>query len=195
MKKTDKKLLMIDQDDCFSRGGLLYVINEFLSLNNLKHDYKEEDFKNYYMQDVIPDGLKDDFFDYVSYANIYSHTYMLPNAKEVIEELNEVYRVILVTDYIIPEIKRKCGENLKNKFNFLCRELPSIDPSHFVFTAVKDIVNPDIAIDDKISHLCNAKTKLLFSAYHNMDISESELKRENVERMDNWLEVRKRLLK
>ena len=59
--------LMIDMDDVIVKGGFLYLINQYLGTN-----YKEEDFKDYYMQDIIPPHLRDDFWDnYFFIKNFY----------------------------------------------------------------------------------------------------------------------------
>ena len=52
----------------------------------------------------------------------------------------------------------------------------------------------DIRIDDKINNLDGAKTKLLFSAYHNKNMLDSELSSMGIERMNSWLDIRDRLL-
>ena len=64
-----------------------------------------------------------------------------------------------------------------------------------IFLSNKGILNADIRIDDRIENLLNADTKLLFSAYHNIKYSDEYLKSVGVERMDNWYDVKRRLLK
>ena len=56
-------------------------------------------------------------------------------------------------------------------------------------------LNFPIKIDDRIDNLSGADLKLLFSAFHNEDLSDDYLKECNVERMNGWKDVKKRLLK
>lgn len=53
----------------------------------------------------------------------------------------------------------------------------------------------DIKIDDRIKNLDGASVKLMFSAYHNIDYSSSILQEMGIERMDGWLDIKKRLLR
>ena len=43
------KKIMIDMDDVICDGGFLSLVNQFLNTN-----YKKEDIKTYYIQDLIP---------------------------------------------------------------------------------------------------------------------------------------------
>lgn len=43
------KKIMIDMDDVICDGGFLSLVNQFLGTN-----YKKEDIKTYYIQDLIP---------------------------------------------------------------------------------------------------------------------------------------------
>ena len=54
------KVLSIDQDEVITEGGFLYAINTFLRTN-----YVKEDFKDFYMQDVVPKELQEDFFKFL----------------------------------------------------------------------------------------------------------------------------------
>ena len=72
-----KKKIMIDMDDVITHGGFLHLINEFLGTS-----YKIDDFKDFYMQDMLPD--KEDFFkwfltknqyDYCEFSYLFYHNY------------------------------------------------------------------------------------------------------------------------
>lgn len=86
------------------------------------------------------------------------------------------------------------GNNLKNKYNFLYDKLDFIEPKNYIFTADKSVINCDIKIDDKLNNIESAKTKLLFTAWHNKDMSEEELVKQNVIRVNNWKEIEQILL-
>jgi len=51
-------------------------------------------------------------------------------------------------------------------------------------------------IDDRLKHvLYGAKRKILFFAHHNQDINNDELQKNGIERADDWLHIKKLLLK
>ena len=52
-----RKKIMIDMDDVITTGGFLHLINEYLGTN-----YPIDYFKDFYMQDMLPD--KDAFFQW-----------------------------------------------------------------------------------------------------------------------------------
>ena len=137
-----KEKIMVDMDDTMVKGGFLYLINKFLGT-----DYKEEDFKDYYMQDVIPN--KEEFFDFFLKQNMYDHCKKEDNITEVLEELNNEYDVYIGTSYIFPEIKNQSGIIVPQKFDFLIKNFPYLDPYKFVFLGDKSVLNCEVRIDDK----------------------------------------------
>ncbi|MEG1705275.1 MAG: hypothetical protein RR290_01715 [Clostridia bacterium] len=188
----NKQNLMIDMDDVICNGGFLYLINEFTH----KH-YVIDDFKDYYMQDVIPQEDKKDWLEFFKQNNIYTKACFIQNAYEIIYKLNEVYNVFIVTSYIVPEEIIISSKLLQDKFVWLQENLPFISPYNYVFCSNKDIIDCDIKIDDKLSNLTgniHTKTKLLFTAYHNKNITDNELKNNNVIRVNNWNDISEILL-
>lgn len=184
------KRLMIDMDDVICGGGFLKLVNTFLKTN-----YTQEDISTYYIQDLIPVEKKEEWITFFSKENVYAYVQMLPDAKQVIEKLNKEYETYIITDYIYPECPNYSGENLRNKFYYLYKELPFLAPKQFIFGAVKDFVQADIKIDDIPRHLEKAsEQKLLFTAYHNKNITQEELQTRGITRVNNWKEIEKRLL-
>lgn len=143
---------MIDMDDIIVSGGFLYLINQYLGTH-----YTEADFKNFYMQDVIPD--KQDFLKYFLTKNMYDYCEMNENAYEVIKELNEVFKIYIGTSYIFPEILRESGIVLVQKYNYLMDKLPFLTPKNFVFLVDRSVLNCEVRIDDRIDNLDGAETK------------------------------------
>ena len=80
------------------------------------------------------------------------------------------------------------------KFDFLKNNFPFIDPSRFTFQSNKSLLNCDIKIDDIVRNLKNAEMKILYTAYHNKNISDEELKLKNIIRANNWKDIEKILL-
>ncbi len=179
--------LMIDMDDVMVQGGFIALLNEYMGTN-----YVESDFKNFYMQDILPD--KEAFFKWFKDKNIYEYCHIAPNAKEVIEELSKKYDLYIGTSYIYREIPEECGYILKQKHEFLVKEFPFIKPSQYIFLSNKALLQTDIKIDDRTDNLKNAKRKILFTAYHNEAISDEELEKMGIERAKDWLAIKEMLL-
>lgn len=184
----EKESLMVDMDEVITVGGFLFLINRFLGTH-----YKEEDFKEYHMQDVIPD--KKAFFQWFRRQNMYDYCKLNPGAKETLYELNQVYRLYIGTSYIFPEMVNDSSYIVVQKSQFLQRELPFISPYQYIFLADKSVLQMDIKIDDRMDNLVGARRKLLFSAYHNLDMPDAILEPQGVERVDNWEQVKTKLLK
>ena len=178
---------MIDMDDVIVQGGFLALLNEYMGTN-----YIESDFKDFYMQDIVPD--KRAFFDWFKTKNVYDYCHLADNAKEVIEELVEKYDVYIGTSYIYRDIPNECGYVLEQKYNYLLKELPFISTDKYIFIMNKSLLQTDIKIDDRIDNLTNTKRKILFSAYHNESINEQELANEGIERAKDWLTIKNMLL-
>lgn len=176
---------MIDMDDVICKGGFLAIVNEFLGTS-----YKEDDIKTYYIQDIIPKARYEEWQTFFENKNVYDYSKLLPNVYEVLKALSKKYELYIVTKYIFRENKEKSGNHLKNKFNYLIKVLPFIKPEQYIFTSRKDIINCEIKIDDKLINLeGNAEKKLLFTAYHNKNIKDEELKEKNVIRVNSWKEI------
>lgn len=84
---------------------------------------------------------------------------------------------------------------LVQKYNYLMDNLPFLNPKNFVFLVDKSVLNCEIKIDDRVDNLGGVEKKILYTAYHNIDISNSELNYQEIERADGWLDIKKILLK
>lgn len=184
------KKIMVDMDDVICDGGFLSLVNQFLKTN-----YKIEDIKTYYISDLIPKEKYQEWGEFFNVKNVYDYCEMIQDTYEVLEKLSKKYEIYIATDYIFRDNKEYSANMLKNKFKWLYKKLPFIDPHNYIFTANKQIINCDIKIDDKLSNLKgNAETKMLFTAYHNKTITEEELKQEGAIRVNGWKDVEKILL-
>ena len=183
------KVLSIDQDEVITEGGFLYAINTFLRTN-----YVKEDFKDFYMQDVVPKELQEDCFKFLININIYKHCYFLDGAVDTIRLLNEKYDLVINTSYIIREIPYLSGKLLLQKHNFFMENLPFLSPNQFIFGTRKDLVSADIKIDDRLDNLKNCKTKYLFTNYHNTNLTYEDLNKLDVVRVNDWYDVKAKLL-
>ena len=182
------KTIMVDMDDVLTYGNFSKILEDYLGY---KPDY--DNIKSYYIQDILGDK-KDDFFRKFKDMDMYEKATLLPDSYEVLKELSKHYKIYICTDYIWREIIEFAGNNLKNKYNFLYKKLDFIEPKNFIFVGDKSIVNCDIKIDDKLNNIEGAKTKLLFTAWHNKDLTEEELTKQNIIRVNNWKDIQKILL-
>ena len=181
------KKIMIDLDDVITSGGYLHYVNEFLGTS-----YREDDVKDYYLQDLVDD--LEGFKKFIRTKNVYDECKLKDNAYEVIKELNEKYEIFIATAYIWRDMPEESGYVLEQKFNYLKDTLPFLSPYQYIFISNKSVLNMEIKIDDKLNNLKNAETKLLFTAYHNKSLTKEELEKENAIRVDSWEGVREILL-
>lgn len=181
------KTIMVDMDNVITDSDFFEIIENYL---DKKIDF---DGKGFYLQDLLGDK-KNDFFNKFKDMNLYKNSILLPNCYDVLKELNDYYKIYICTQYIWREIPKYAGRNLNNKYNFLYENLDFIDPNNYIFTGDKSIINCDIKIDDKIDNLKNAKIKLLFTAFHNKKIYNSELYKDKIIRVDNWIDIKNLLL-
>ena len=105
-----RKKLMVDMDDVICSSGFLCLINEYLGSN-----YTLEDFKDFYMQDMVPN--KEEFFEWFMGKNIYDYCSLNDGCYDVMKELNKEYELYIVTDFVWREIDTKCGYIMEQKFN------------------------------------------------------------------------------
>lgn len=177
------KTIMVDMDDVITEGGYLYLINKYFNTNHHK-----EDTNDFYMYDFIPDRKK--FFKYFINNNLYDYSKLIDNAVKVLKYLNGKYEVYIATAYIYNEIPKESGKIALYKHNYLVKNLPFIDPHNFILINNKGLLNCDIKIDDKLDNLKNAHIKILFTAFHNKNLSDSYLKQLGIIRANNWLEIK-----
>lgn len=182
------KTIMVDMDDVLTYGNFSKILEDYLGY---KPDY--DNIKTYYIQDILGDK-KDDFFSKFKDIDMYENAVLLPDCYDTLKELNKYYNIYICTDYIWREIAKYAGNNLKNKYNFLYRKLDFIEPRNFIFAADKSVINCDIKIDDKINNIESAQVKLLFTAWHNKDLTNDELEKRGVIRVNNWKEIGEILL-
>lgn len=186
-----KEKLLLDIDEVICNPGFLYLINKFLDTN-----YQIDDFTDYYIDDVIgDDDKKQAFYKYYLQHNAYDYAELLPYAYEVIEKLNIKYDLYICSACVNPFFAKESGKLFMDKYNWLLKTFPFLNPNNFIFTNTKNMFKADIQIDDRLQNLNgDVKLKLLFVSYHNKDISDKELKASGVIRVDGWKEIENILL-
>ena len=78
----------------------------------------------------------------------------------------------------------------------LRRNFSYLNPKQFIFMRKKPMLHGDIMIDDKPSNFGPYMgRKLMFTAYHNKQLSDKLLNEQGIERVDSWYDIANILLK
>lgn len=184
------KRILVDMDDVICVHGFINIVNDFLGTN-----YTEDAANSYYINDLVPKAKMKDWIEFFKKRNVYDYMELNKDVQEVLKKLNDKYEIYIVTAYIFRDDPSISGNQLKNKFDYLKKYLPFINPENFIFLSDKSLINADVRIDDNIQKLEGvSELKLLYTAYHNKDITEEELKKQSIKRVNNWKEIEKILL-
>lgn len=179
------KKLIIDMDDVICERNFIDMVNDFL-----KSNYEQEEIGSYYINDIIPKEKMKEWIDFFANNNVYEYGRPCKDSFETIEKLNHLYDIYIVSAYIFRDDESLSGKCLKDKFDYLYKNLPFIDPKKFIFANNKELIKADIRIDDSLKNLTSeAEIKLLYTAYHNKNITDEELKNNGITRVNSWKEI------
>jgi len=191
-----KKTILIDVDDVVCENHFHRLVNEFLAkngkpifktLDGLLPNYEELIFKTPEEQKAF-----DDF--YLSHDS-YEGLNPIEGSVDVIKRLGKLHDVFFVTSCVHGHRQKEFARQYVDKFNWLMDNFPFIPPNHIIATNVKRIFKADSIIDDRIKHLTGEyKTKILFSSFHNKNITQEELEKAGAVRADNWKQIGELLL-
>lgn len=185
--------IMIDLDETIVSGGYIEAFNEYF-----KTDYKPEDFKDYYISNILPPEENSKYLDhFYKNVNVYDKSKIIPNALEVIEELNNFYDIYICTAFYDKRKPEGCAIMAKYKYEWILKNMPYINPKKILLTSAKELIMCDVKIDDKVSNLKRGygKIKLLLTQKHNENYTKEELASLGILRVNNWLEIRNILIK
>ncbi len=184
------KKLVIDLDDTITEKGFIRMVNEFLGTN-----YEQEDSGTYYINDLIPKERMEEWVKFFEGRNVYDYANIIEGAKETIKKLTEKYDVYIATSFVFRDKPEISGKIAYDKFNFIIKEFPFLNMRNIIMINNKDMLEADIRVDDSMKKLKgDAEQKLLFTAYHNKNISDDELSEEGITRVNTWNEIEKILL-
>lgn len=120
----------------------------------------------------------DEFNEFIRHRDMYKNPHILPNAIEVIKKLSEKYDIYILSSCVNPFDIEGSGNLFMVKYNFLRKLLPFISPKNFILTSAKHLFKADVQIDDVIANFSDdVDLKILFTSYHNKNITEEELKK------------------
>ena len=108
--------------------------------------------------------------------------------------MSEYYEIYIVTSYVWKENVIDAAHNLKYKYEYLKYFFPFLDSNNFIFISDKTKIKFDIGIDDRPKNLINCEKRLLFTEFRNEKLSREELEKDNIIRVNNWLDVQTLLL-
>ncbi len=188
-----KKRIMVDMDEVIVKCRFSDFINEFLG----GVDFSK--LNGYYRQDLIK-GREKEFAKIYQYRSLYKTNEgeflnPLPNCVETLKKLSKYYDIYIVTAYFWIGDVIDAASNLKHKYEYLEHFLDFIGGNNFIFTQYKTNMKFDIGIDDRPQNLMNCDKKLLFTEFRNEKLSKEELEKDNIIRVNNWLEIENILLK
>lgn len=172
-----RKSILLDVDEVICFSGYLDAVNDFLGTN-----YVIDDFNEYYIDRyIIPKERFEDFNNFLVGRNMYENPVFIPGAIESIRKLNDYFDIYICSACINPFDSNNSGKLFVDKYNFLVKYLPFLDPNNFIFTGAKHLFKGDIQIDDRLPNLLNdTAVRILFPSYHNKNISDDVLKSNNI---------------
>lgn len=107
----------------------------------------------------------------------YSDLAVIDDAPQVLEQLRHHFELFITSS------ARELPMSLVDKYRWIQRHFPFINPANIVFCDNKSIINADYLISDDIRHFQGFEGQgMLFSAPHNRDDS-------GYPRMENWRQV------
>ena len=187
-----KRSIMIDMDEVIVKGRFTEFLDEFLGGVDF------EKLNGFFRQDLIK-GKEEEFKKIYQFKNLYkkdndAFVETLPNCIETIKKLSEYYEIYIVTSYVWKENVIDAAHNLKYKYEYLKYFFPFLDSNNFIFISDKTKIKFDIGIDDRPKNLINCEKRLLFTEFRNEKLSREELEKDNIIRVNNWLDVQTLLL-
>ena len=187
-----RRSIMIDMDEVIVKGRFTEFLDEFLGGVDF------EELNGFLRQDLIK-GKEEEFKKIYQFKNLYKKdddTFVetLPNCIETIKKLSEYYEIYIVTSYIWKENVIDAAHNLKYKYEYLKYFFPFLDSNNFIFISDKTKMKFDIGIDDRPQNLINCEKRLLFTEFRNEKLSRLELEKDNIIRVNDWLDVQTLLI-
>ena len=183
-----KKIVLIDIDDVISDNVYLKVLNKMLGTNKTEVECNE-----YHVEDnfSLTDKQIENYYNELGRVNPYEYSIIKPNCKETIEKLCEKYDVYICSAAALKENLKESGNYFKYKYDYIINNFPFLNPFNIIFTNNKPLIKGDILIDDKPANFVGGgfSTKILFTAFHNKNLTDEDLKKQGLIRVDNWKEI------
>ena len=183
------KKLLIDLDDVLAIDGYLNMLNAYF-----KTGYKYQDIKGYYVEELLTKEQLKEYRKFFKNNNVYDYARAEVNSKYVLMKLMTMYDIYVCSKYYSDLDNTIVPELLPRKCEFVIKNYPFLDRKNFIFTNDKSMIEADAKIDDSIDNLTGSGVKLLYTAYHNRNITKEELDELGIKRVNNWLQIEEELM-
>lgn len=125
-----------------------------------------EDITDWDVSTFIPEDKTNYFLNILETHKFYRNLKPKEHSIEVLERLNEIYDIVIVTDAF-----SRMG--YKAKHDWLFETYPFLNREQLIFCADKSFINADYMIDDSLHHLENFQgVKVLMDAPHNQNYTD-----------------------
>lgn len=183
------KRILIDMDDVITKTDWFTGIEQFTK------EKLDRSYPGFHLEEILSPDDQKRFFDNFDKINFYNFAELLDDCYEVMEELSKQYDIYICSTFTWSGVLDKASWHLKNKYDYLYKHLPFIHPDKYIFCSNKNIIKADVRIDDRIENLRNGEIRLMFTAWHNKDLSDEYLKKKKIIRVNNWQDIKKILIK
>lgn len=192
-----KKIIIFDLDDVLYKDAFWGVLKEFCRIYLNREITKEEVGKEYFYENAI---FKDEpearvaFHKFFLTQNMYNFGKLEKGVIKLLKRLSKTHIVIIYTSAIFETEKDYAASGIlfKNKFEALCKMFPFLDPNNFIIGRNKSILHADYMSDDIVSNLDgDIDVKMLYTALHNLHISDKELFEKGIFRVSSMEEIEK----
>lgn len=182
------KRLLVDLDDVLALNAYLNMMNDYLGTN-----YTYEDINDYYVEKILTKEQLIKYRNYFKTYSVYDYAEIAPYSREVLMDLMLTHEIYICSSYHSELDNTIMPELIPKKCEFLMKNYPFLSSKNFIFANDKSMIDADIRIDDNLNNLTSG-IKMLYTAYHNKDISDIELKDKNIIRVNNWIDIKNKLL-
>ena len=144
--------------------------------------FREEDLHGKDLKHVVKREHFSKFHEYLNAPGFFGDLEIMADAERVLAKLNEKYDMYIVSAAL------EFPNSLKDKYDWLSKNLPFITWRQICLCGNKSIVQTDIMIDDRTRNFSHFQgRKILYTQHHN-------ILEKDYERVSNWKEIEEKLL-
>lgn len=151
-------------------------------LNRYNEDYDDnlKEFGHWNVEKNIKKECGIKIYDYLLEPNFFYNLNIKPNAKNVVEKLNNKHELYIVTAYH----PATCVDKVK----WVNKHLPFFNSKNVIFCNNKSLINADYLIDDGPHNILGFKQKsIIIDMPYNRHVKLNDRR----VRVNNWLDIKK----
>ena len=178
LKLTNKKSISFDLDDVLSKFTTSWLdkYNEYYA-----DCLRVEDLKGWEIQRFVKENCGDKIFDILLEPNFFCNVPPKEGAIETMSFLVKHYDIYVVTAY--------SPQTCLDKYNWLVKHFPMINPKNLIFCNPKHVINTDYLVDDRPLNIDSFKqTGVIFDMPYNEDYNNTN-ENKKVYRVNDWNDV------